>query len=90
MFANFAIFCCSFPNKFALDSHITKYFHGRPQFSSIPLAAICCYQTNEKKKKKSTDFDCSSLSDLQQQAHWLWEKKSFLMLKIFQTLFASV
>ena len=28
---------------------ITKYFNGRPQFSSIPLAAICCYQKKWKK-----------------------------------------
>ena len=43
---NFLLFL---PNKFALDSHITKYNHGRLQFSSRPLVAFCCYQNNETK-----------------------------------------
>ena len=47
-----------------------------------------------KQNNKNTDFDCSRLSDLTatrciSPAHWLW-RKCFLMLKISQTLFASV
>ena len=47
-----------------------------------------------KQNNKITDFDCSHLSDstatrFVSPAHWLWGT-SFLMLKIYQTLFASV
>ena len=47
-----------------------------------------------KQNNKSTDFDCSCLSDSTathciSPAHWL-RGKSFLMLKISQMLFANV
>ena len=47
-----------------------------------------------KQNNKSTEFDCSRLSDSTatrcvSPAHWLW-RKGFLMLKISQTLFAGV
>ena len=57
----------------------------------LPLVAVIKIM---KQNNKRTDFDCSRLSDSTathciSPAHWLWGK-SFLVLKIPQTLFASV
>ena len=103
MFANFAISCGkhSRPQFSAVPSQINLHLIHILQniimedynFHQYHLSLFIVIKIM-KQNNKSTAFDCSHLSDSTatccvSPAHWLWGK-SFLVLKICQTLFASV